>query len=93
MPSMDKSSLPGQDEPTSPVSVAPVITTSPINQQSEMTSGSHVSPSAAAITETKNDEPEAPINTINPPDASVGSDRASVSDINTAATPKYSLLC
>ncbi|CAL5209808.1 unnamed protein product [Lathyrus oleraceus] len=88
MPSTDKSSLPGQDEPTSPVSVAPVVTTSPINQQSEMTSGSHVSPSAAAITETKNDEPEAPINTINPPDVSVGSDRASVSDINTAATPK-----
>ncbi|XP_058769597.1 pre-mRNA-processing protein 40A-like isoform X2 [Vicia villosa] len=88
VPSTDNSSLPGQDEPSSPVSVVPVVSTSPINLQSEITSGSHASPSAAAITGTKVDEPEAPVNTINPPDVSVGSDRAVVSDTNTAATPK-----
>ncbi|KAK2458461.1 pre-mRNA-processing protein 40A [Trifolium repens] len=87
MPSADNSSLPGQREPSSPVSVVPVVTASPSNLQSEITSGSHASPSATAVTGTKVDEPEAPVNTINPSDASVGSDRALVSDTNTAVTP------
>ncbi|CAJ2630400.1 pre-mRNA-processing protein 40A-like isoform X2 [Trifolium pratense] len=87
MPSADNSSLPGQREPSSPVSVAPVVTASPSNLQSEITSGSHASPSATAVTGTKVDEPEAPVNTINPSDASVGSDRAIVSDTDTAVTP------
>jgi pre-mRNA-processing factor 40 len=91
MPSADNSSLPGQREPSSPVSVVPVVTASPSNLQSEITSGSHASPSATAVTGTKVDEPEAPVNTINPSDASVGSDRALVSDTNTAVTPMYSL--
>ncbi|GAU14967.1 hypothetical protein TSUD_47620 [Trifolium subterraneum] len=87
MPSADNSSLPAQREPSSPVSVAPVVTASPSNLQSEITSGSHTSPSATAVTGTTVDEPEAPVNTINPSDASVGSDRALVSDTNTAVTP------
>lgn len=94
MPSADNSSLPGQGEPSSPVPVAPVVTTSPSNLQSEIAPGSCGSPSTSAVTGTKVDEPEAPpVNTINPSDASVGSDRAIVSDINTSVTPMYSLFC
>ncbi|KAJ1397275.1 FF domain [Sesbania bispinosa] len=87
MPSADNSSLTGPVEPSSPVSVAPVVTTSTSNHQSEMTPGSSASPSATPITGTKVDELGAPVNTITPSDASVGSDRALVTDINTATTP------
>lgn len=87
MPSADNSSLPAQGEQSSPISVAPVVTTSPSNLQSEITSGSRDSPTAIAITGTKVDEPEVPVNIITPSDSSVGSDKAFVSDINTAATP------
>lgn len=90
-PGADNSSLSGQGEPSSPVSVAPVVTMSTSNLQSEMTSGLSASPSATPITGTKVDEPEAPANTITPSDASVGSDRALVTDTNTAITPMYHL--
>lgn len=93
MPSADNSSLPAQGEQSSLISVAPVVTMSPSNLQSEITSGSRDSPTAIAITGTKVDEPEVPVNIITPSDSSVGSDKAFVSDINTAATPMYSLCC
>ncbi|XP_061355627.1 pre-mRNA-processing protein 40A-like [Gastrolobium bilobum] len=86
-PSADNSSLTGQGEPSSPVSVAPVVTTSINNLQSEMTSGSSASPSATPINGTRVDEVEAPVNAVTPSDASVGSDRAFVTDVNTAKTP------
>ncbi|KAK7343536.1 hypothetical protein VNO77_12340 [Canavalia gladiata] len=85
-PSADNSSLTGQGEPSSPVSVAPVVTTSINNLQSEMPSGSSTSPSTTPITGTK-DELEAPANPVTPSDTSVGSDRAFVTDINTDRTP------
>jgi len=93
MPSADNSSLPTQGEQSSPISVAPVVNTSPSNLQSEITSGSQDSPTAIAVTGTKVDEPVVPVNIITPSDSSVGSDKAFVSDINTAATPMYSLCC
>ena len=89
-PNADNSSLPSQGEPSSPVSVSPVVTTSISNLQSEMPSGSSPSP-ADAITGTKVDELEAPLNTVTPSDTSVGSDKAIVTDINTAVTPMYCL--
>ncbi|KAJ1402839.1 FF domain [Sesbania bispinosa] len=61
MPSADNSSLTGQVEPSSPVSVAPVVTTSTSNHQSEMTPGSSASPSATPITGIKVDELGAPV--------------------------------
>ncbi|KAL5139935.1 Pre-mRNA-processing protein 40B [Glycine soja] len=85
-PNADNSSLPSQGEPSSPVSVSPVVTTSISNLQSEMPSGPSPSP-ADAITGTKVDELEAPLNTVTPSDTSVGSDKAIVTDINTAVTP------
>ncbi|XP_027363511.1 pre-mRNA-processing protein 40A-like isoform X2 [Abrus precatorius] len=86
-PSADNSSLTGQGEPSSPVSVAPVVTTSISNLQSEMPSGSSTSPSATPIPGTKVDELEAPVNIVTPSDNSVGSDRVFVTDINTSKTP------
>ncbi|XP_061370643.1 uncharacterized protein LOC133313306 [Gastrolobium bilobum] len=77
-PSADNSSLIGQGEPSSSVSLALVI---------EATSGSPASPSAIPINGTKVDEVEAPVNVVTPSDASVGSDRAFVTDVNTARTP------
>lgn len=90
-PSADNSSLAGPGEPSSPVSVAPVVTTSTNNPQPEMVSGSSASPSAVPQTGTKVEEVEAPGNTITPSDAGVGSDGAAVTDVNTARTPMYLL--
>ncbi|KAL2561790.1 hypothetical protein GLYMA_20G135800v4 [Glycine max] len=86
-PNTDNSTLPSQGEPSSPVSVAPVVTTSISNPQSEMPSGPSLSTSANAITGAKVDELEAPVNTVTPSDTCVGSDKAVVTDINTAVTP------
>ena len=90
-PSADNSSA-GRGEPSSPVSVAPVVTTSASNLQSEMTSGPSASPSVAPITGTKVDEVEASVNNVTTSDAGVGSDGASVTDLNTARTPMYYLI-
>lgn len=90
-PNTDNSTLPSQGEPSSPVSVAPVVTTSISNPQSEMPSGPSLSTSANAITGAKVDELEAPVNTVTPSDTCVGSDKAVVTDINTAVTPMYCL--
>ncbi|KAK7280237.1 hypothetical protein RJT34_25299 [Clitoria ternatea] len=84
-PSAENLSLTSQGEPSSPVSVAPVVTTS--NLQSETPSGSSTSPCATPLTETKVDELEAPVNAVTPSDTSVGSDRAFVTDINAARMP------
>ncbi|XP_020207674.1 pre-mRNA-processing protein 40A [Cajanus cajan] len=86
-PNADNSSLTSQGEPSSPVSVAPVVTTCISNLQSAMPSGPSTSPSATPIAGTKVDELEAPVNTVTPSDTSVGSDKAVVTDINTARTP------
>ncbi|KAK7390989.1 hypothetical protein VNO78_19255 [Psophocarpus tetragonolobus] len=86
-PNVDNSSLTSQGEPSSPVSVAPVVTTSINNLQSEMPSGPSTSPSATPIIGTKVDELEAPATVVTPSDTSVGSDKAVITDINTAITP------
>ncbi|XP_057422541.1 pre-mRNA-processing protein 40A-like isoform X2 [Lotus japonicus] len=83
-PIAENSSLTGQGEPSSPVSVAPVVTTPASNLQSELTSGSSASPSAITVSGTKVDELDAPVNTVTPSDASAGSDRAFDTEINTA---------
>ncbi|RDX79377.1 Pre-mRNA-processing protein 40B, partial [Mucuna pruriens] len=86
-PNADNLSLTSQGEPSSPVSVAPVVTTSISNLQSELPSGLSTSPSATPITGPKVDELEAPVNTVTPSDTNVGSDKAVVTDINTVRTP------
>lgn len=83
----DNISSTSQGEPSSPVSVAPVVTTSTSIQQSEMPPGPSTSPSATPITGTKVDELDAPVNTVTPSDTSVGGDKAVVTDISTAITP------
>lgn len=90
-PVVDNSSLIGQGEPSSPVSVAPVVTTPSSNLHSETTPVSSASPAVAPLTGTNADEVEAPANTSAPLDANVGSDEASVADVNTARTPTYHL--
>ncbi|MED6197496.1 hypothetical protein PIB30_056963 [Stylosanthes scabra] len=76
------SSLTGQGEPSSPVSVAPVVSASTSNLQSEMSSGPSASPHVAPVTGMTVAEVEAPVNTATISDAAAGSDRASVTDQN-----------
>ncbi|WVY96737.1 hypothetical protein V8G54_028888 [Vigna mungo] len=83
----DNISFSSQGEPSSPVSVAPVVTTSTSTLQHEMPSGLSTSPSATPITGTKVDELEAPVNTVTPSDTSMGGDKAVDTDVNTAITP------
>ncbi|CAL0316327.1 unnamed protein product [Lupinus luteus] len=85
-PSADTSSLTVPGEPTSPVSVAPVGTTFTNNLQTEITSGASTSPSVAPQSGIKV-EVETSGNTVKPSDIGVGSDEASVTDVNTAKTP------
>ncbi|XP_028767229.1 pre-mRNA-processing protein 40A isoform X2 [Neltuma alba] len=84
-PVADNSSLTGQREPSSPISVAPVVTTASSNLHSETTPGSSASPAVTPINKTNGDEAEAPANTVTPSDSNV--DRASVTDVNAARTP------
>ncbi|KAK7269940.1 hypothetical protein RIF29_22760 [Crotalaria pallida] len=86
-PSVDHASLTAPGEPTSPVSIAPVGTTSANNPQPDVTSGSPGSPSVAPQTGTKVEDVEAPGTTVMQSDAGVGNDGASVEDVNTARTP------
>ncbi|MED6156875.1 hypothetical protein PIB30_018446 [Stylosanthes scabra] len=72
------SSLTGQGEPSSPVSVAPVVSASTSNLQSEMSSGPSASPCMAPVTGMTGAEVEEPVNTATISDAAAGSDRASV---------------
>ncbi|KAK4284452.1 hypothetical protein QN277_001284 [Acacia crassicarpa] len=84
-PMADNSSLTGQGEPSSPISVAPVVTMASSNLQTEVTPGSSASPAVTPPNRTNVDEDEAPANTVTPSDANV--DGASVADIDTARTP------
>ncbi|XP_054786408.1 pre-mRNA-processing protein 40A-like isoform X2 [Prosopis cineraria] len=83
--SIDNSSLTGQGEPSSPISVAPVVTMSSSNLHSEMTAGSSASPAVAPMNRTNVDEVEAPANTVTPSDSNM--DETSVADVNTSRTP------
>ncbi|RYR37342.1 hypothetical protein Ahy_A09g042244 isoform B [Arachis hypogaea] len=76
------SSLIGQGEPSSPVSVAPVVSASTSHPQSEMSSGPSASPHVAPITGMAVAEVELPVNTATISDAAAGSDRASVTNQN-----------
>ena len=88
-PSADNSSFAGHGEPSSPISGAPVVTTSASNLQPQMTSGSSVSPAGAPATRTNMDEIEASVNTVKLMDAGAGSDGAAVADVNTPIIPTY----
>ncbi|KAG2401372.1 Pre-mRNA-processing protein [Vigna angularis] len=83
----DNISVSSQGEPSSPVSVAPVVTTSTSTVQPEMPSGPSTSPSSTPITGTKVDELEAPVNTVTLSDTSMGGDKAVDTDVSTAITP------
>jgi len=83
----DNISVSSQGEPSSPVSVAPVVTTSTSTPQPEMPSGPSTSPSATPIAGSKVDELEAPVNIVTPSETSAGGDKAVDTDVSAAITP------
>lgn len=86
-PMADNSSLTSQGEPSSPISVAPVVTMASSKLHSEMTPGLTASPAMTPINRPNVDEVETPVNAVTQSDSNV--DGASVADVNTAKTPTY----
>ncbi|KAJ7967603.1 pre-mRNA-processing protein 40A-like [Quillaja saponaria] len=83
--SADNSSFTAQGVSSSPVSVAPVVTTG--NVQSDKISGSSTSPLVAPTTEANADETEAPVNTITPSDAGAESGGALLANVDALTAP------
>ncbi|KAI4298591.1 hypothetical protein L6164_032131 [Bauhinia variegata] len=83
----DNSSFTGQGEPSSPVSVAPVVTTSASNLQTEITSETSVSPAVTPTTGTNANEAEESVNAVTPLDGDVEREGTAVTNVDTSPSP------